>query len=175
MLVSNRTCNRTISGQEAGITVDYRVEAFDFLDNMMNLNGSYTVKHPTHVNFTLNSEAIALGENMSISGFARPAPESEDARVKLVFTSSNGSIAEQICYIQADGNFSASFRPPFLGPWSVRAQFVEDDVRYESFSDIFQFVVVEPSFMIKYSMYIYAGVGAAVTVVIVVVMIRRRQ
>jgi len=52
---------------------------------------------------------------------------------------------------------------------------VEDDVRYESFSDTFQFVVVEPSFMVKYSMYIYAGVGAAVTVAIIVVMIRRRQ
>ncbi|MCK4478011.1 hypothetical protein KAU88_05745 [Candidatus Bathyarchaeota archaeon] len=175
ILVSNRTCNGTISGQEAGITVDYRVEAFDFLDNMMNLSGSYTVKHPTHVNFTLSSEAVTLGENVSISGFARPAPESEDARVKLVFTSSNGSIVEQICYVQTDGNFSAGFKPPFLGPWSVRAQFVEDDVRYESFSDTFQFVVVEPSFMVKYSMYIYAGVGAAFTVAIIAVMIRRRQ
>lgn len=174
MLVSNRTCNGTISGQEAGVTVNYRVEAFDFLDNMMSINGSYTVKYPTNVNFTLNKEAVSLGENISISGTVKPAVESGDARVKLTFTASNGSTIAQY-YLIEDGNFSASFKPPFLGSWSVQAQFMGDQLRYESSSNAVNFVVVEPSFMTKYSLYIYAGVGAALMVVIVLVMIRRRQ
>ena len=175
MLVSNRTCNGTIFGQEAGVTVNYRVEAFDFLDNIMSINGSYIVKYPVYVNFTLSREAITLGENMSINGFVNPATGSADARVKLTVTASNGSKIEQYCYVQTDGNFSASFKPSFLGSWSIRAQFMGDSIRYESLSNTSQFVVVEPSFMTKYSMYIYAGVGAAVMVTIVVIMIRRRQ
>jgi len=174
MLVSNRTSNGTISGQEASTTVDYRVEALDFLDNIIILNGSYTVKYPTYVNFTLGRETIALGENLSISGFVRPAIGSVGARVKLIFTMSNGSTLEQYHYLQ-NSNFSASFKPSFLGSWSVQAQFVGDQVRYESFSDAIHFTVTEPSFMSKYSMYIYAGIGAIFAVVVVVIMLRRRQ
>jgi hypothetical protein len=174
MLVSNRTCNGTVPEQEAGIIVDYRVEAVDFLDNLMTLNGSYTVKYPTVVNFTLGRETIALGENLSISGFVRPASETVDARVKLIFTASNGSTEEQYRYLQ-DSNFSASFKPFFLGSWSVQAQFMGDQERYESLSDPVNFVVAEPSFMSKYSMYIYAGVGAVFVVTVVVIMIRRRE
>lgn len=174
MLVSNRTCNGTILGQEAGVMVNYRVDAFDLLDNMMNINGSYIVKYPSYINFTLSSEAITFGENMSINGFIRPITESANASVKLIFTASNGSTFAQYRYIQ-NGNFSASFKPSFLGSWSVQAQFMENQVMYESVSDTLQFVVVEPSFMVKYSMYIYAGAGAAAIVVVVVMIRRRRQ
>ncbi|MFQ6068298.1 MAG: hypothetical protein ACE5KD_02020 [Candidatus Bathyarchaeia archaeon] len=175
MAVSDRVCNGTVDGQEAGVTVNYRVEAFDFLDNTISINGSYTVKYPTYVNFTLSRETLTLGENLSISGFVRPALKSANGSVKLVFTASNGSKVEQYYYVQADGNFSASFKPPFLGSWSVQTQFMGDSMRHEYFSDGLQFVVVEPSFMVKYSMYIYTGVGAVIMVLIVVTMIRRRQ
>ena len=174
MLVSNRTCNGTISGQEASTTVDYRVEAFDFLDNIIIINGSYTVKYPTYFNFTLGRETIALGENLSISGSVRPTIGSVDARVKLIFTAPNGSTVEQYHYLQ-DSNFSASFKPSFLGSWSVQAQFLGDQARYETLSDAVNFVVAEPSFMSKYSMYIYAGIGAIFAVAVVVIMLRRRQ
>lgn len=174
MLVNNRTCNGTILGQEAGVMVRYRVEAFDFLDNLMSINGSCLVKYPTYVNFTLSREAITLGENISISGFVRPGSGSANASVKLIFIASNGSTAAEYCNMQ-DGNFSASFKPSFLGSWSVQAWFLGDKMRYESFSYTPEFIVVEPSFMIKYSMYIYAGVGATVMAAIVVIMIRRRQ
>jgi len=174
MLVSNRTCNGTILGQEAGIMVNYRVEAFDFLDNMMSINGSYTVKHFSYVNFTLSREELALGENISVSGFLSPVTESANATVRLTFTASNGSTVIRYRYLQ-NGNFSVSFKPFSLGSWSVQARFLGDHMRHESVSDALHFVVVEPSFMVKYSMYFYAGVGAAVIVVIVLVMIRRRR
>ncbi|MGB9134276.1 MAG: hypothetical protein WCC63_01620, partial [Candidatus Bathyarchaeia archaeon] len=69
MAADNRTCNGTIQGQVAGVTVSYRVEACDILDNMIVLNGSYVVKHPSQVNFTLSKATVTLGENVSISGF----------------------------------------------------------------------------------------------------------
>ena len=174
MLVSNRTCNGTIPGQEAGITVNYRVEALDLLDNVMRINGSYSVKHPTTLNITLSRETITLGENVSLSGFLNPASGGVNASVKLVFIASNGSIVEQYYFVQ-DGNFSASFKPRFLGSWSVHAHFLGDLTRYDSVSDTQRFVVAEPSFMSKYSIYILAGVGVVMAAVIIIFMIRRRQ
>ncbi len=174
MLVSNRTCNGTLPGQEAGITMSYRVEAFDFLDNIMILNGSYTVKYPTHVNFTLHREAVPLGENITISGLVRPAIDSTNEHVKLTFTASNGSKIERY-YNVLNGNFSASFKPPFLGSWTVQAKFAGDKTRHDVSTVEVPFIVVEPSFVSRYSIYIYAGVGIAVAAIIVLVMIRRRQ
>ncbi len=175
MLVSNRTCNGTIPGKEAGVTVSYRVEAYDFLENMMSINGSYAVKYLAEVNFTLTREAVTIEENVSINGFVTPAVGTTNARVKVVFTASNGSTIERYCNVQADGNFSISFKPPSLGSWSVQAQFLGDQMRHPASSDSVRFIVVELSFVSKYAMYIYAGVGAVVAVVIVVIMIRRRQ
>lgn len=174
MWVSNRTCNGTIPGQEAGVTVNYRVEAYDFLDNMMSINGSYTVKHQSGINFTLNRETVALGENVSIVGFVTPALNVSQTRVKLTFTALNGSKVEQYRPLR-DSNFSASFKPSGLGSWSVKVEFLGDGERHEAVSEAVDFVVVEPSFLSKYSMYIYAGVGIAVVAFIVVLMIRRRQ
>ncbi len=174
MLVDNRICNATIPGQEAGTTVSYRVDAYDFLDNIISLNGSYVVKHPTHVNFTVGSATITHGDNISIRGFVIPAIGSANGSVKLVFAASNGSAIERYYYVQ-DGNFSASFRPPFLGSWTVQAQFTGDQLRFESPSNSLRFVVSERPFIIKYSIYIYAGVGAVFMVTLVVILIRRRQ
>ena len=175
MLVSNRTCNGTIPKQEAGVTVSYRVEAFDSLDNMMTLNGSYIVKHLTYVSFTLAKVEVALGENISISGSVNPPVNVSNARVKLIFMALNGSTVEQLQTLKGN-NFSASFKPSFLGSWSVRIQFLGDQLRHECLSNATSFVAVEPSFMSKYSMYIYAGgAGVAVLAVIVIIVVRRRQ
>ncbi len=174
MATNNRTCTATIPGQMAGVTVDYLVEAFDSIDNLMTLNGSYAVKYPTTLNLTWGKEMVTIGENVSISGIATPSLDLANARLKLIFTAANGSKVEQQQYLQ-DGNFSVSFRAPFLGPWSVQAQLLEDDVRYAALSNTIQFIVVEPSFVSKYSIYIYAGVGVVITALIVVFVIRRRE
>ena len=174
MVVNNRTCNGTIQGQVAGVTVSYRVEAYDILDNMMALNGSYVVKHPSLLNLTLSKAAVTLGENISISGSVTPLLNISGARVKLVFTALNGTKIEQYRPLR-DSNFITSFKPPSLDSWSVGVEFLGDQERYEAVSDTVSFVVVEPSFMIKYSLYIYAGIGLAIAALFIVLMIRRRQ
>ena len=174
MAVDNRTCNGTIQGQAAGETVSYRVEAYDILDNKMSLNGSYVVKHHSQVNLTLGKASVTLGENVSISGFVTPILNISAARVKIVFTASNGTKIEQYRFLRGS-NFSTSFKPPSLDSWSLRVEFLGDQERFEAVSDVIGFVVVEPSFMVKYSLYIYAGVGLAITALCIVFVIRRRQ
>ena len=174
MTVSNRTCSATIPRQEAGVTVNFTVEAFDYLENMMSVNGSYVVKHASYLNFTLGGETVTIGENATVSGIIRPASELPPTEVTLTLMSANGTTVEQTCLTDADGNFSASFAPTFIGSWSVEAHFPGDDARYESFSARVAFTVAEPSFLSKYSLYI-AGAGVSAMVVAAVVIRRRRE
>ena len=174
MAVNNLTCSATVPGQAAGMTVSYRVEAYDFLDNQMAINGTYMVKHQSQVNFTLNREAVTLGENISIMGFVVPALNLSEARVKLVFTAANGTKVERLESLQGN-NFSTSFKPPLLGSWNTQVEFPGDRERHDSISTSISFVVVEPSFIVKYSLFIYAGVGVAAAALVVVFLIRRRQ
>ncbi|MCW4052012.1 MAG: hypothetical protein NWE78_02230 [Candidatus Bathyarchaeota archaeon] len=176
MHVSNKTCNATIPGQEPGETVFYYLEAFDILDNVMLVNGSFQVKYPTSVNFTLASDTATIGENISISGIVKPPSQIEPASVILILTSLNGSTLEQHVFVESNGSFSISIRPFLLGSWRIRAHFLGDQGRYESFSEAQEFVVVEPSFVTKYSIYIAgASVGTMVLIILVLILIRRRQ
>ncbi len=176
MQTSNKTCNATIPGQDAGATVFYNVEAFDMLDNVMLVNGSVNVKYPTSVNFTLAAERVTLGENVSIHGVVKPPSQIQPASVILTLTSLNGSTLEQHVFVESNGNFSISIRPFLLGSWKIQAHFLGDAIRYESISEAQEFVVAEPSFVMKYSIYIVgAGVGIAVLITLILILIRRRQ
>jgi hypothetical protein len=174
MSVSGRSCNGTIPAQHAGVTLRFRIEAFDYLGNPMSVNGSYEVKYPTNLNLTVERAAITLGENVSLVGWIRPALADLDTRVKLVFTSANGTWKERLHRVYG-GNFSTSFRPPFTGSWRVQAFFLGDFLRFESSSGALQLAVLEHSFFARHSLFIYAGAGAAVLVSAAIFMLRRRE
>jgi hypothetical protein len=174
MSVNNQTCNGTIPAQDAGVTLRFRIEAFDDLDNIMSVNGSYVVKHPTNLDLTTKKRTVTLGENMSLIGWVKPDLADLDTYVKLVFVSQNGTRKEGL-YLATAGNFSASLKPPFPGSWGVQAFFAGDSLRFESSSDTLQFTILEPSFLAKHSLFIYAGVGAAILISTVVFMLRRRE
>ncbi len=174
MSVANQTCNGTIPAQPAGTTLSFRIEAFDYLDNLMTTNGSYAVRYLTNLNLTIRKAIITLGDNVSLAGLVRPSLANLDTYVRLVFVSQNGTRKES-SHLVYDGNFSAVFKPPFTGPWRVQALFGGDHLRFESSSVAMQFTVVEPSFFVKHSLFIYAGAGAAALVSIVIFVLRRRE
>ncbi len=176
METSNNTCNATIPGQEVGTTVFYNLEAFDGLDNLMFVNGSFRVKYPTTVNFTLASETVTLGENISAHGIVKPPSEIEPASVIFILTSSNGSTLQQHALVESNGSFSISMRPFLLGSWRIQAHFPGDQLRYESITETQEFIVTELSFVARYSIYIAgAGVGIAVLTTFILILVRRRQ
>jgi hypothetical protein len=100
--------------------------------------------------------------------------ENAKARVTVTFTASNGSAFDQSLDL-SNSSFSASFRPSFVGAWSVKAQFMGDQTRHKALSETLSLIVEEPSFFSKHSMFIYGGAAAVGVATIVVVMIRRRQ
>jgi hypothetical protein len=161
-ILDNRVCRATIPRQLAGTVVSYRVEANDTLENVLVAEKSYPVKDALILNLTLASDFFTFGENVTVLGSTIPV--AEGIPVTVTFTSVNGS-RQVICYTEADGTFVASFKPEVLGTWEVEARFDEDAFLYGSVSSRLSAEVVEPSFLMRYSLYIGGGIGGAVVVV----------
>ena len=164
-ILDNRTCRATIPRQPAGTTVNYRVEANDILKNVLVVEKSYPVKDELVLNLTLTREVVTFGENVTVWGNATPA--GRVIPVTVYFSSVNGS-KQMVCYTEADGTFTASFKLETLGSWEVQARFDGDAFLYEGLSSWLSVEVREPSVLVKYSLYIGGGIGAAVVVVAVV-------
>jgi hypothetical protein len=172
-LNDNRTCSVNIPGQPAGTTVRYRIEAVDVLENSLTYNGSYVVKYLSQLNLTLKSDAISIGENLTLSGLV--TPPGENLTISLVFKSTN-TTKQQLVRTGPEGTFVASYRPPTEGKWMVQATFDGSNLLFESTSQMLEFSVNPPSFMSQYSIYIYVGGGVGtVAAIAAVVVIRRRR
>jgi len=172
-LTNNRTCTATVPGQAAGTAVKYRVQATDILENIMIYKGNYTVKYASQLNLTLKTEAISIGENITLTGLITPT--SESLTITLVFTSANGTF-EQAVYTQDKGTFATSFKPSTQGSWMVQAVFEGNNMLYGSSSPSAMFKVNPPSFLSQYGTYIYAGAGVgAGTALMAFVYIRKRR
>jgi hypothetical protein len=167
VIVENRTCNATVSGQNASAFVAYRVEADDVLKNILVANGSYCVKYLTSLNLTLVREAVHIGENITVRGSL--TPQIGEVPVTVVFNSANGT-KEIRAYTLADGTFTAGFQTENVGSWEAQARFDEDEFYYSSSSSSLTVRVEEPTFFMKYSLYIGGGVAAAAIVSVVVYM-----
>jgi len=171
-LINNRICVAVVPGQQAGTTIKYNVEAPDVLENILVYKGNYTVKYDSQLNLTLETEAISIGKNITLTGLI--TPQSENLPITLVYTSANGTF-QQTVFTSADGNFTASFRPSAEGDWIVQAEFEGSNMLFGSLSPSLRFKVKPPSFLSQYSTYIYVGAVAGIAVVAVVYIKKRRE
>jgi len=165
--LDNRTCRAVIPRQAAGTFVNYRVEANDVLENVLVASGSYSVKYPSTLNIPLIHEIVHLGENITVKGYLTPS--AEGVPIMVYFTSANESKII-VCYTGENGTFTASFKPETVGTWSVQARFDGDVSMYESVSPQLMIKVEEPTFFMKYSLYIGGGIGAVAIIGVIIYM-----
>jgi len=166
-ILDNRTCRAVIPRQAAGTFVNYRVEANDVLENVLVASGSYSVKYPSTLNIPLIHETVHLGENITVKGYLTPS--AEGIPIMVYFTSANESKII-VCYTGENGTFTASFKPETVGTWSVQARFDGDVSMYESVSPQLMIKVEEPTFFMKYSLYIGGGIGAVAIIGVIIYM-----
>lgn len=169
-IVDNRTCRATIPGQTAGTLVSHSVIAKDVLENVLIANGSYPVKHISALNMTLTHEVVYLGDNITVSGVL--TPEVEGAKVVVSFETAN-STNQVVCYTLANGTFTASFRPENVSILTVQARFAGDNRLYDCESEPLVERVEEPTFFMKYSLFIGGGIGGGVAIAGVVVYLKK--
>ncbi len=171
-ILDNRICTATIPRQPAGTIVNYRVEANDTLKNVLVANKTYPVKNELMLNLTLAQEVVTLGENVTVLGNATTV--NRTVPITIYFSSTNGT-KQIVCYTNANGTFSASFKPEVLGMWEVQARFDGDVFLYENVSQWVSVEVREPSILVKYSLYIGGGIGAAIVVIAIVFWRRSKE
>jgi hypothetical protein len=172
MEVSNQTCNATIPGQKAGSLVQYQIEAIDVLKNKLEAAGNYTVKAPSTLNITAVKDKILLGENITIAGVL--TPNDNYSRVNVQFSSINSTKTVN-CTVNSNGTFVATFQPVSSGLWAVTATSPETQTSYRCDSLELMVTVTEPPFYVKYSLFIIAGLVAALAVGGVVYFLKFRE
>ena len=158
MDISNQTCNATIPGQTAGTLVQYQINATDVLENGLYASGNYTVKEPLTLNITAVKDEIRLGENITINGVL--TPNDNNSTVEVQFNSINSTQTIN-CTVNSDGTFVASFRPDSSGQWTVTATCPETQTSYSCYSQQLMITVTPPPLYVKYSLFIIAGLVAA--------------
>jgi hypothetical protein len=164
MEISDNACKAVIPGQVAGTFVDYRVTAHDVLENTLVVNGSFSVKYDSTLNFSHISTGVSLGENVTIVGSLDP--QVADVPVTVYFSLGNET-KEAVCYTEADGTFKTYFNPETVGTWTVYAGFNGSSSMYEGESSLMIIHVEEPT-LAKYQYYIFGAVSAVIAVAMVV-------
>jgi hypothetical protein len=158
MEVSGNVCRAVVPGQAAGTLVNYRVEAYDVLENALAVNGSFSVKYDSSFNFSQVATSARLGENFTIVGSL--VPEVADVPV-TVYISLGNETREIASFTEADGSFKAYFTPDTVGTWVAYAKFNGSSSIYECESSLMM-IQVEESMLAKYQYYIF---GALVGVI----------
>jgi hypothetical protein len=156
----NNTCTAIIPSQAAGLTVQYKIEALDSLCNVLKASGNYTVKMASHIDFSLNSEKIRLGQNITVNGILSPITNNSALELQIFGVKFNKT---QSCTINPDGTFQATFLPPHSGNYSINVNSIETPVSFGAFGQELIFSVAEPPLYIKYSIPII-GVIVALSV-----------
>jgi hypothetical protein len=72
-----------------------------------------------------------------------------------------------------NGTFVASFRPESVTVWTVQAKFAGDCCWYECESESWAVRVDEPTFVMKYSLYLGGGIGGGVAIAGIAVYLKK--
>jgi hypothetical protein len=171
MVVSNMTCNATIPQQQAGVVVEYAVNAVDVVKNNLTATGNFTVKYPSQISeFNATRKSVTLGENITVTGTL--SEEAAGGSVTVQFMSANDTTTVT-CKALENGTFTATFQPEATGNWTAQATFTGSDSVYECESPVVQVTVQEPSFLAQNGIFIGGGVGGGLAAVGAVVYIKK--
>jgi hypothetical protein len=161
MAVSNTTCNASIPGQTAGVTVQYRIDATDVLKNSLYTNSSYIVKVQPTLNVNIDNYNGTIGKNITVTGTLTPCDLNSVVNIDFMSATETQTIS---CLVASDGTFTGSFGPQTAGDWSVLANAPETPTSWTANSSQFMVTVKEPPIYVKYSLYIVIGLVVALAV-----------
>jgi hypothetical protein len=139
----NQTYVGIVPGQPAGTTVQYRIVAFDVANNKTEIEGSYVVKNPTRINFSLSKSAILGGESINVTGLISHG----GAAVTLNYTCGNFTVTRQVS-ANSSGFFEDVYTPNKVGLWTALAYWLGNETCFEAFSGYENFTVEKASMSI---------------------------
>jgi hypothetical protein len=162
----------TIPGQSEGKKVQYKIVAIDNAGNVGKMEGRYNVKKVTAINCNISHEEIELGNVINVNGVV--SPSDENIAVRLMLSTPNGTMKEEIVYVGSDGNYAFYFQPDLIGYWHVQAIIDGNDLYNPSVSMSKSFHVIAEAEVFDFT-YIYVILGIMVPVVAVFIYRRRKN
>jgi len=105
-----------ILAADVGTTVKYRVEAFDLAENMAFKEGSYTVKYPTTITCSVQTETPQVGKPVTVSGTINHG----GAKLSLTYKSKGATVVRSVTADMA-GSYTDAYIPTATGAWTVQA------------------------------------------------------
>lgn len=173
MVIDGSICNATIPRQPAGSIVEYRIKAFDLLENNLTATGEYGVKQNSQIfDFNTPQESVLLGNNITFTGTI--SSEAASGPISIQFLSANDTQTIK-CECFDDGTFTCVFQPTCSGTWTAQAMFLGTQETYETNSQIVMFEVLEPNFVQKNALYIGVVFAVIIAVFSVVVYIKNKR
>jgi hypothetical protein len=169
MTVNDIICTAIIPKQIAGSVVQYRIQACDTLKNRLNATGNFEVRNIAEITkFNATQSTFLTGNNITVTGTSSIG----NASITITYMSSKvtGSIQ---CTSLANGTFTASFLPNGTGTFVVQATFLGSNTFHPCSSEIIQVAINEPTFIVKYGLYIGIGLIVGLSVVSVVVYFKK--
>jgi len=137
----NQTYVGTIPGQPAGITVKYRVLAFDNAGNSVEVQGVYVVKNPTNITLALSKSVIHYGENITVTGSISHG----GATVPLNYTCDD-IVTPRLLSTNSSGFFTDVYFPNKTGSWAVIVSWAGNETCFGA-SGIYRNFTVEKTTM----------------------------
>jgi hypothetical protein len=173
MAISNMTCNATIPKQPAGTNVDYRIFAFDTLENNLTATGQYVVKMNVQFSsLSKSTETPLSGFNMTFTG--QISEEAAGETITITFMSATETQTVE-AIVDPSGIFTADFSPNATGTWTAQASFAGNNKIYGAESQIIQFKVGELNIIQKNSLIVSVGFAAVVGAFVTIVYLKNKR
>ncbi len=146
-LLLDKTYVGTIPGQPAGKTIKYKVSARDYAGNYDEDNGSYSVKSPTSIVFSLSSSTIHGGESITVTGSISQG----GTPVTLRYACGETTIVRTTT-AHSNGSFNDAFAPTMAGLWTVLASWNGNATCFGTSTGEQSFTVERTSLSITYTL-----------------------
>lgn len=170
MDLNGTVCNATIPQQMAGTLVQYTIAGVDVYENNLSASGNFTVKNLASFSDFTATSTLTVGSNVTFTGKISVP----DAQVFITILSTR-SVDNVTCIAKDDGSFSVTYKPQASGQYEVQASFLGDNKTYYGMSETSLVTVNEPSFTVKYGLYIGLGIIGAMAAICAVLFIRSRR
>lgn len=132
--------SESIPEQKAGVTIRYRVIAFDRAGNKVSQEGSYEVKERTDIHVSVSKGFIKGGESVTIKGLASNL--SYKIKLTLNYSHQDKTITKTL-ETYPNGSFTDIFQPPIAGKWSISAIWRGDETHFGTLSNVENLYVEE--------------------------------
>jgi len=168
------TSTLTISPSTSALAGDYNVDVIGTSQGITKTSTITLTIAAITTQLTLNvpTTAVKRGDTFTVSGSISPVQSG--AAINLIYTRPDGSEFTRTVQTGPDGTFSDQYTPQtvdLVGPWKIRDEYVGGGAYSSSQSQVYDFQVVETTFLETYGLLWIADYALWIVLLIIVIVV----